>query len=245
MGFWDWAIDVVDKIEKNTMDTLDKAERKMDNFYDEVYRQKSKFYRMNKYQSLEDNLEILFESKEDVKRKQYMKRKAPKIGDIVGVYRYYNGIQYEHFGVYSGIGRVIQYTATDYEDKCVIRETSFEEFLDRSNSDRYFIFDCERKAIELENDIFDMKKYGVVSNIVKMPENRVKINKSVEVLYSATETVSRARSRLGEARYNVALNNCEHFAIWCKTGEHVSYQAELSRYGERYWLDYDKELLYK
>lgn len=40
---------------------------------------------MNKYQSLQDNLEILFESKEDVKRKQYMKRKAPKIGDIVGI----------------------------------------------------------------------------------------------------------------------------------------------------------------
>lgn len=243
MGFWDWAIEAVDKVEKKTMDKLDKTDRKLDNFYDEVYRQKSKFYRMNEYQSLEDNLEILFESKEDVKRKQYMKRKVPKIGDIVGVYRYYNGIQYEHFGIYSSKGSVIQYTATDYEDKCVIRETSFEEFLGRSNSDRYFIFDCESIRLKQEKD--DKVVYGVMSSIsssIRKPDMKFK---KTEVLYSATETVGRARSRLGEAKYNVALNNCEHFAIWCKTGQHVSYQAELSKYGERYWLDYNKELMYK
>lgn len=50
-----------------------------------------------------------------------------------------------------------------------------------------------------------------------------------QVLYTPQETVKRARARLGEAIYNVLLNNCEHFAIWCKTWDHVSYQAELSR----------------
>ncbi|HHP7231988.1 MAG TPA: lecithin retinol acyltransferase family protein [Xenococcaceae cyanobacterium] len=30
--------------------------------------------------------------------------------------------------------------------------------------------------------------------------------------------VNRAESRLGEAKYNLLFNNCEHFANWCKTG---------------------------
>ncbi|MDU1323667.1 MAG: lecithin retinol acyltransferase family protein [Clostridiales bacterium] len=32
-------------------------------------------------------------------------------------------------------------------------------------------------------------------------------------LYSPEETVSRARSRLGEEKYALPFNNCEHFAI--------------------------------
>lgn len=30
--------------------------------------------------------------------------------------------------------------------------------------------------------------------------------------------VKRAESKLGEAGYNLFNNNCEHFAVWCKTG---------------------------
>lgn len=30
--------------------------------------------------------------------------------------------------------------------------------------------------------------------------------------------VNRAESRLGENKYNLLFNNCEHFATWCKTG---------------------------
>ena len=30
--------------------------------------------------------------------------------------------------------------------------------------------------------------------------------------------VQRAESRLGERKYNMVFNNCEHFASWCKTG---------------------------
>jgi hypothetical protein len=36
--------------------------------------------------------------------------------------------------------------------------------------------------------------------------------------------ISRAESRLGENGYNVFGNNCEHFAYWCKTGQHHSEQ---------------------
>jgi len=39
-------------------------------------------------------------------------------------------------------------------------------------------------------------------------------------------TLRRAMSRIGEQRYNLLFNNCEHFATWCKTGKHRSNQME-------------------
>lgn len=36
--------------------------------------------------------------------------------------------------------------------------------------------------------------------------------------FIADVVVSRAQSRLGEQKYNLLFNNCEHFATWCKTG---------------------------
>ncbi|MGD1907987.1 MAG: lecithin retinol acyltransferase family protein [Leptolyngbyaceae cyanobacterium] len=36
--------------------------------------------------------------------------------------------------------------------------------------------------------------------------------------------VERAESRLGEQRYDLLTNNCEHFATWCKTGRNESEQ---------------------
>jgi len=40
------------------------------------------------------------------------------------------------------------------------------------------------------------------------------------------EVVRRARVRIGENRYNVLKNNCEHFCEWCIRGEHRSYQVD-------------------
>ena len=44
--------------------------------------------------------------------------------------------------------------------------------------------------------------------------------------FSGKETVNRARSRIGEKSYNLIFNNCEHFALWCKTGRSKSIQVE-------------------
>jgi hypothetical protein len=40
------------------------------------------------------------------------------------------------------------------------------------------------------------------------------------------EVVRRARLRLGENRYSLLTNNCEHFCEWCVRGEHRSYQVD-------------------
>jgi Lecithin retinol acyltransferase len=44
--------------------------------------------------------------------------------------------------------------------------------------------------------------------------------------FAPAEIVTRARSRLGENRYRLTTNNCEHFCEWCLSGESRSEQVE-------------------
>jgi Lecithin retinol acyltransferase len=43
--------------------------------------------------------------------------------------------------------------------------------------------------------------------------------------HGADAVVARARARVGQRGYDLAENNCEHFACWCKTGQHKSAQV--------------------
>lgn len=54
--------------------------------------------------------------------------------------------------------------------------------------------------------------------------------------FDPSDVVARARSRLGEGRYRILSNNCEHFCEWCISGESRSQQIELWRTRPRYVL---------
>ena len=54
----------------------------------------------------------------------------------------------------------------------------------------------------------------------------VAVRVAVPAKYDAREIIARARSRLGEDRYRLLTNNCEHFCEWCVRGEQRSYQVE-------------------
>jgi len=43
--------------------------------------------------------------------------------------------------------------------------------------------------------------------------------------FSNEETLQRAFSQLGKRGYSLIGNNCEHWARWCRTGEHYSEQV--------------------
>jgi hypothetical protein len=58
------------------------------------------------------------------------------------------------------------------------------------------------------------------------PMHVVYFPKKAGHLYSPRETVRRAKSLIGRTDYNLVSNNCEHFAWWCKTGEHESSQVK-------------------
>ncbi len=44
--------------------------------------------------------------------------------------------------------------------------------------------------------------------------------------FGPAEIIRRARSRVGEDRYRILHNNCEHFCEWCVHGKSRSYQVE-------------------
>lgn len=46
------------------------------------------------------------------------------------------------------------------------------------------------------------------------------------VTFTPQEVIRRARSRVGEDRYRLLSNNCEHFCEWCLRDEQRSYQIE-------------------
>jgi hypothetical protein len=47
-----------------------------------------------------------------------------------------------------------------------------------------------------------------------------------DTLFEQCEVIRRARSRVGENRYRLFSNNCEHFCEWRLRGEHRSHQVE-------------------
>jgi hypothetical protein len=54
--------------------------------------------------------------------------------------------------------------------------------------------------------------------------------------FDVQEVICRARSRLGEDRYRLLTNNCEHFCEWCLHGKPRSLQIEAWRTCPRFAL---------
>jgi len=48
----------------------------------------------------------------------------------------------------------------------------------------------------------------------------------IEGSYLPEETLRRARNCIGTRGYNLATFNCDHFSLWCKTGEYHSIQVD-------------------
>jgi hypothetical protein len=133
-------------------------------------------------------------------------------GDVIGVKR---GL-YEHYGVFIGDDRVIHYTSLNSDvsakDNKII-ETHMDSFM--RDADEFFILDCTFKNIAVRSKPIMAKGYRDSFEILERQE-----------VFSPEETVIRAKSRLGETEYKLLLNNCEHFAIWCKTGIGKSHQVD-------------------
>ena len=176
-----------------------------------------------------------------------------EIGDVIKVNR---GV-YDHYGIYVKQGRhVIHYTgATGPADfNGMVRETSLDEFLNDAKS---FIVCRFPRSLEnldqltylLTTNSFLKDKEESASNAGRVSLwdawQRFKKSKVKDYnLYSGDETVARARNELGKTGYGIVWNNCEHFAIWCKTGLRESSQVNkifdaivgTIAFGGDYWI---------
>ena len=181
----------------------------------------------------------IFSCNMDVKKRDISR------GDIIAVNRK-EGV-YQHFAVYIGNYEVIHYAAEngDFGEKISIHKASFDDFI--KDSDQFYVLDFDSVTrtstqYRAQMPIKPGSAYGISSfvrrkgdfvNFPNIPLTMMLVCEIVKILnsedyhlYSSEETVKRAESKLGETKYNLAFNNCEHFAIWCKTGVHESKQVE-------------------
>ena len=138
-------------------------------------------------------------------------------GDVIGVSR--KGI-YEHYAIYLGNDRVIHYCGegNDFGGTVSVHEADIDEFI--KDSKGYFVvwfdkgipYKIQSETTFLFNGSLDYYNGG--------------FQKIKRKTFSAEETIKRAKSRIGETEYNLVTNNCEHFAMWCKTGVSESSQVK-------------------
>lgn len=144
-----------------------------------------------------------------------------RFGDVVGVHRM-RGL-YDHYGIYTGNGGMIHYAdpSGDFGTNIVVHRTTLEKF--KEDSEYLFVIDFDKFIRKNKVNIFDIiTPLGI--NVSKLLI--ALLGSSNYRIYSPEETVRRAESRLGERNYSIAMNNCEHFAVWCKTGVSESTQVE-------------------
>ena len=112
------------------------------------------------------------------------------------------GNLYRHYGVYVGDGEVIHYSSEDGD----------------------FGENISIHKTVMERFLDGAGKYY----ICRFPkQSRIKGYH----LYTKRETVERAYQRLGERRYDLLNNNCEHFAVWCQTNISNSSQVKMLENG--------------
>lgn len=142
-----------------------------------------------------------------------------KKGDVIGVRRI-GGI-YDHYGIYTGRGKVIHFSneGSDFGGDIRVRRATLSQF--KNGASNVFVVDFEAYHDYVENpSLFDLLEEGIVGIALR------KLFGNELTLYSPEETVERAKSQLGEGDYNLVFNNCEHFALWCKTGVKESSQVQ-------------------
>lgn len=150
-------------------------------------------------------------------------KNKPESGDIIGVNRF----SYEHYGVYENEFSVYHYSGdeSDFSQNLKIKNTSLKKFL--SGSKQYFILNFpsyhDKPGKIIVNKLNQFKSHIDFSDLKNLFDF-LKWHKYK--LFSPEETVARAKSRLGEDKYNMLFNNCEHYAIWCKTGISESHQVK-------------------
>lgn len=140
-------------------------------------------------------------------------------GDVICVHR----IGFAHFGIYAENNRVIHYDIDPAKSfKIRIHEAPLKEFL--NGMDIYYTcYFPPVYGVPTEN-----MEFSGFKKVMEHPERSGKMWDYLRVikyrLYTPEETLARARSRIGESDYNLFSNNCEHFALWCKTGISESHQ---------------------
>ena len=149
-----------------------------------------------------------------------------KPGDVIGIHRKHKVMpDYDHYGIYAGNLEVIHLSngRKDFGLKVSVRKDPFSMF--KGEDSEVFVVDFDTFNEYIEN-LSQLEKFR------RLPDDTIrKILRRNYNLYSPEETLRRAESKI-EKKVGVwnPLNNCEHFALWCKTG--VAESSQIRRFLE-------------
>lgn len=152
--------------------------------------------------------------KENVEE-NFMRTRELRNGDVIFAHRSFL-VDYDHYGVYVGDDHVIHFSDHGRPEAEII-ETSLKTFVADSGGFTIRYFPDSAEGLEALVHLYE-RKHGIGSML-----NRLNI--ANYHLFSPQETIARAKGELGQhaGDYKLARKNCEHFAVWCKTGiEHSS-----------------------
>ena len=150
-----------------------------------------------------------------------MRRKVPCSGDILRIRRKNPIKNYWHWAVYVSQDEVIHYTSLDSDvgSDLKIQATRLSHFL---RSETKF------EIVKFPSSYSGKKTFTPASTgaivlpitdfITKMWDQKYETREFLYELFDADKVVERARKEIGEQHYSPLFNNCEHFAVWCKTG---------------------------
>ena len=173
----------------------------------------------------------------------------PTAGDVIYADRFW----YKHYGIYVDKTTVIHYATDDDSsdgDNAYVHETTPRKFAQGdevyrldfpNNSDEWDATIQSLQNVSSSPILFNQTSIASIAptpNPVETIAGIIYIGKKIGEflfghendenphLFTPQETIQRAKSRLGEHNYSLPFNNCEHFAIWCKTGMSESTQVD-------------------
>ena len=88
----------------------------------------------------------------------------------------------------------------------------------------------EYSGNEFLQDISDLRRRGkaeVMTGNYTLEDELYVVKHPDDTSLSEAGVVARAQRRLGERRYDLFEQNCEHFVMWCKTGMSSSEQIKI------------------
>ncbi len=138
---------------------------------------------------------------------------------------------YTHHGIDIGNKEVVHFTGVPAQKvNAKIEKVSIEEFLRGGRLQifryEYLLNELQRGNQSIRTMLFEKvlhDKYDLTDDLTK--EKMIK--SLISRINDQNFTVRTALNHVGEKGYNIFFNNCEHFAVYCKTGIKFSEQSEL------------------
>lgn len=148
---------------------------------------------------------------------------------------------YDHYGVYVGNEEIIHFTSysSDKNANNTIMKTSMRHFIRDAREFHVMAFDDATPTGSSWTSLVKVVlaaaaatvaapavvAYGACMAALSAQRLYSWFETNDYKLYSREECAKRAEKCLGFGEYNIVLNNCEQFSLWCKIGIHTSTQV--------------------